>query len=181
VVTGRRHHRHHDDILLAQVIPVPRDLAPPFVLPNGNSGYVHAPKDWPYWARKLADWPRKQPEDYIQNSDDGSTQNNQGGDQGKPKVPDSVGPGPHAGDSVPAGPSATPTKDQQDKINEIGQDTGCHTCGAKDPGTKSGNFVGDHQPPTALNPPGNPQVYYPQCLSCSQTQGGLVRGLTRDQ
>jgi hypothetical protein len=95
----------------------------------------------------------------------------------KPSIPSNVGPGPHAGDSVPAGPSARPTKEQQDKINEIGSTTGCHTCGTTDPGTKSGNFVGDHQDPTKLNDPGKPQRYLPQCLSCSNQQGGLIRWL----
>jgi hypothetical protein len=78
-------------------------------------------------------------------------------------VPENVGPGTNAGDSVPAGPSARPTKEQQGQINDIGNVDGCHTCGTTDPGTKSGNWVGDHQPPTALNPQGKPQSYYPQC------------------
>jgi len=68
--------------------------------------------------------------------------------------------------SIPAGPSARPTAAQQQAINEMGEAHGCHTCGAETPGTKSGNWVGDHQPETALNPPGNPQVYKPQCLPC---------------
>ena len=96
-------------------------------------------------------------------------------------VPPSVGPGPYAGDSVPAGPSPRPTAGQQGQINDIGNTTGCHTCGTTDPGTKSGNWVGDHQPPTALNPEGDPQVYYPQCLSCSQVQGGRVGQIVRGQ
>jgi hypothetical protein len=78
-------------------------------------------------------------------------------------------------DSIPAGPSARPTAEQQRAINEMGDAHGCHTCGAETPGTKSGNWVGDHQPSTAQNPPGNPQVYKPQCLSCSRRQGGQVR------
>lgn len=92
-------------------------------------------------------------------------------------VPSNVGPGPNAGESVPAGPSARPTKEQQDKINEIGDRDGCHTCGTRDPGTKSGNWVGDHQDPNKLNPEGKPQSYYPQCLNCSNEQGGRVRWL----
>ena len=86
-----------------------------------------------------------------------------------------VGPGAHAGESIPAGPGPRPSAAQQGEINRIGQDTGCHTCGTKDPGTKSGNFVGDHQPPTKINPPGSPQKYYPQCQGCSNIQGGKVR------
>jgi len=78
-------------------------------------------------------------------------------------------------ESIPAGPSPRPTAAQQRAINEMGEEHGCHTCGATTPGTKSGNWVGDHQPSTAVNPPGSPQVYKPQCLSCSLRQGGQVR------
>jgi RHS repeat-associated protein len=88
------------------------------------------------------------------------------------------GAGARAGgvpESIPAGPSAKPTAAQQRAINEMGEAHGCHTCGATSPGTKSGNWVGDHQPPTAQNAPGNPQVYKPQCLACSRQQGGEVR------
>jgi len=86
-------------------------------------------------------------------------------------------PGPNAGDSIPArGPGRDFTPEERDKINEIGNATGCHTCGSKDPRSKSGNFVPDHQPPNALNLDGGPQRLYPQCLSCSRTQGGQVRG-----
>jgi RHS repeat-associated protein len=95
------------------------------------------------------------------------------------EVPSNVGPGPNAGDSVPAGPSPRPTKEQQDKINEIGNRDGCHTCGTTDPGTKSGNWIGDHQDPTKLNPDGQPQRYYPQCQGCSNEQGGRIRWLPK--
>ncbi|WP_169730172.1 RHS repeat-associated core domain-containing protein, partial [Chitinimonas koreensis] len=105
---------------------------------------------------------------------------NSGGVEGaNSEVPSNVGPGPYAGDSVPAGPSSRPTKEQQDKINEIGDRDGCHTCGTKDPGTKSGNWIGDHQDPTKLNPEGKPQRYYPQCKTCSNEQGGRIRWLPK--
>lgn len=85
-------------------------------------------------------------------------------------------PGEHAGDSIPArGPGRDFTRDERDKINEIGGQTGCHTCGSKDPGTKSGDFVPDHQPPSGTNADGKPQRLYPQCLGCSRKQGGEVR------
>ena len=90
---------------------------------------------------------------------------------------DTLKPGPFAGDSVPArGPGRDFNQDERNKINEIGQTTGCHTCGTIDPGTKGGNFVPDHQPPNALNPEGDAQDLFPQCISCSRTQGGQVRG-----
>jgi hypothetical protein len=56
----------------------------------------------------------------------------------------------------------------------MGREYGCHICGAKDPGTLSGNFVLDHQPASALNAPGNPQRLYPICKRCSLRQGGEV-------
>jgi RHS repeat-associated protein len=78
-------------------------------------------------------------------------------------------------ESIPAGPSARPSPAQQRAINEMGEAHGCHTCGAKTPGTKSGNWIGDHQPSTALNHQGHSQVYKPQCLACSRQQGGFVK------
>ena len=85
-----------------------------------------------------------------------------------------VGRGPYARESIPAGPSARPTAAQQREINRMGQANGCHTCGTKSPGTKKGDFIGDHQPPTKLNPPGSKQDYYPHCQNCSNVQGGRL-------
>ncbi|MDT5268357.1 MAG: hypothetical protein QOH49_543 [Acidobacteriota bacterium] len=85
-------------------------------------------------------------------------------------------PGPHAGEHIPArGPERDFTAAEREAIDRIGNETGCHTCGSTDPGTKSGHFVPDHQPPNALNPPGGAQDLYPHCLSCSRTQGGEIR------
>lgn len=85
------------------------------------------------------------------------------------------GPGPYAGNSIPArGPGRNFTAAERQQINQIGRNTGCHTCGTKNPGTVSGNFVPDHQPPNALNPPGGAQRLYPQCLRCSRAQGGRL-------
>lgn len=86
---------------------------------------------------------------------------------------------PEVPTSIPAGPSARPTAAQQAAINQMGDAHGCSTCGATTPGTKSGNWVGDHQPSTALNTSGGPQVYKPQCLQCSRVQGGLVAAQVR--
>jgi hypothetical protein len=91
-----------------------------------------------------------------------------------------IGPGPFAGESIPArGPERDFTDDERDVINQIGARAGCHTCGTKAPGTASGNFVPDHQLPSALNPIGQSQRLYPQCISCSWLQGGWVRYLNR--
>ena len=103
---------------------------------------------------------------HAENPNDGYTQKPQ------PK-PSTLTPGPNAKGSVPAtGPKATP--DQRKAVNEIGDQSGCHTCGATTPGTKSGSWVPDHQPPTNLPGRDGEQQLYPQCLSCSRTQGGDV-------
>jgi RHS repeat-associated protein len=89
---------------------------------------------------------------------------------------DTLKPGPYAGDSIPArGPERDFTPEERARINEIGRETGCHTCGATDPGTRSGNHIPDHQPANGLNPEGGAQRLYPHCLSCSRIQGGQVR------
>jgi RHS repeat-associated protein len=85
-----------------------------------------------------------------------------------------VGPGRYARESIPAGPGSRPSPHQQSQINRLGEAHGCHTCGRKDPGTKKGDFIGDHQPPNKLNPPGGPQRYYPHCQHCSNAQGGRL-------
>ena len=85
-----------------------------------------------------------------------------------------LSPGPYAGDSIPAsGPSRQFTEAEREAVNAIGQKSGCHTCGSLDPGTKSGNFIPDHQPPSRLAPE-QPQQLYPQCQGCSRRQGGEV-------
>jgi RHS repeat-associated protein len=80
--------------------------------------------------------------------------------------------GPHAGKSIPARSAARDfSAAERRSINRIGSETGCHSCGSRAPGTKSGNFVPDHQPPSSINGAGKPQRLYPQCLQCSRQQG----------
>jgi hypothetical protein len=84
-----------------------------------------------------------------------------------------IGPGPFAGESIPArGSERDFTAAERSEINRIGSETGCHTCGTFNPGTPLGNFVTDHQFPSALNSMSREQRLYPQCLSCSLRQGG---------
>jgi len=86
-----------------------------------------------------------------------------------------IGQGPFAGESIPArGPERDFTTSERREINRIGSETGCHTCGRKDPGTTSGNFILDHQPPSGLNSTSKPQSLLPHCLTCSLRQGGWV-------
>jgi hypothetical protein len=86
--------------------------------------------------------------------------------------------GEYAGESIAARSAARDfTAAERAEINRIGSETGCHTCGTTNPGTKSGNFIPDHQPPSSLNLDGLPQRLYPHCLQCSRIQGGQVRGV----
>ncbi len=78
-----------------------------------------------------------------------------------------IGPGEFVGESIPArGPGPINTKEQEQN-NENGDEYGCHTCGRKDPGTKSGDWVGDYQPPSALNIFGRAQRIYPHAGSAA--------------
>ncbi len=90
-----------------------------------------------------------------------------------------TGPGRFAAESIPSTSTGRLRRGEQREINLIGRVRGCHICGRFDPGTRSGNHVGDHQQPTALNQLGRPQRRYPQCLHCSNVQGGKVRALMR--
>jgi hypothetical protein len=86
-----------------------------------------------------------------------------------------IGPGPFAGDSIPArGPERDYRSWEIEQNNQNGAIWGCHTCGTFNPGTRSGNYVLDHQPPTGWNPRGLPQRLFPQCTTCSARQGGWI-------
>jgi len=77
------------------------------------------------------------------------------------------------------GPSRDFTAAERKCVNQIGRTEGCWECGKKSPGTTSGNFIIDHQPPNALNPEGNLQSGYAHCKWCSASQGGRIRGILR--
>lgn len=87
------------------------------------------------------------------------------------KNADTLKPGPFAKESIPAH-RGRPTPDEQRQVNELMEKHGCHTCGTKNPGTKSGNAIADHQPAQAL---GEPEVFLPHCNNCKARQGGQVR------
>ena len=95
---------------------------------------------------------------------------------------DTLKPGPYAGKSIPArGPARDFTLEERTQINEIGKKTGCHTCGTTNPGTKSGDFIPDHQTPNALNTDGEDQRLYPHCRACSLRQAGQVTQAKRNK
>ncbi|WP_437484568.1 RHS repeat-associated core domain-containing protein [Sorangium sp. So ce1014] len=84
--------------------------------------------------------------------------------------PTTLKPGPFAKESIPAH-RGRPTASEQKQVNALMGKHGCHTCGTKDPGTKSGNSIADHQPPQALD---EPKVFLPHCNHCKARQGGEV-------
>ena len=85
-------------------------------------------------------------------------------------------PGPYAKEFIPAPDSGKQFSETvREQIDRIGYTNGCHSCGTRDPGTKSRHFIPDHQPPSALKKPGQAQKLYPHCLTCSLSQGGQVR------
>ncbi|MEP6092037.1 MAG: RHS repeat-associated core domain-containing protein [Erythrobacter sp.] len=90
-----------------------------------------------------------------------------------------LSPGPNAGESIPASSTGRATASEQRELNRIMGESGCHSCGTNNPGTKSGNAIGDHQPATALNTDGAPQRLYPHCDSCSRRQAGEVTAEAR--
>jgi RHS repeat-associated protein len=91
-----------------------------------------------------------------------------------PKVfADKVAPGPYANGFIELpGPERNFSPAQHEAMNVIGARDGCHTCPSKEPLTKSGNWVIDHQPPVAFNKSGGPYRGYPQCALCGLIKRG---------
>jgi RHS repeat-associated protein len=84
-------------------------------------------------------------------------------------------PGPYAKESITArDTSRNFTSEEREEINRLGKQHGCHTCGTTTAGTSTGNFIPDHQPPSALLEEGESQKLYPHCLCCSRKQAGQV-------
>lgn len=81
-------------------------------------------------------------------------------------------PGPYAREWIPA-PATNRrfTRAEQREIDRLGRKWGCHRCGSKNSGVKSGSFIGDHQVPKSM---GTPTRIYPHCARCSASQGGLM-------
>jgi hypothetical protein len=92
---------------------------------------------------------------------------------------DLLKPGPWAANSVPSSAPGKITQAERNALNPIGDASGCHSCGAGTPGTKSGNWIGDHQPVSRTVTPGTPQVLYPHCQVCSNNQGLHIINLIR--
>lgn len=85
-------------------------------------------------------------------------------------------PGKYAKRSIPARSTSSRLRTKERRVlNRVGNKYGCHSCGTKKSGTKSGNWIADHQPPTALRKKGQRQRLYPHCTRCSSKQGWQVR------
>jgi RHS repeat-associated protein len=83
-------------------------------------------------------------------------------------------PGPFAGEGVSLRGAGRLNAAERAGVNAEGNALGCRTCGTSAVGTKSGSWIGDHQPVSALNKSGAPQRGYPHCATCSATQGGYA-------
>jgi len=90
-----------------------------------------------------------------------------------------AGPNARAGVALVDGDIETPGV--RELVNEAGDEHGCHTCPATTPGTPSGNWIPDHQPPSALVPPKSPQTAYPHCITCARIQGGVVSRISQEK
>lgn len=90
-----------------------------------------------------------------------------------------LGAGPNAREGVALENGDIEADGVRDLITESGNAHGCHTCPAKTPGTKDGDWIPDHQPPSSLVPPGFPQTAYPHCLPCARRQGGIVSQISQ--
>ncbi|MFD3686985.1 RHS repeat-associated core domain-containing protein [Nocardiopsis sp. NPDC058631] len=89
-------------------------------------------------------------------------------------------PGPHAREGVSLENGDIEAPGVRDLINEAGDRFGCHACGVRSSGLKSGNWVPDHMPPTALISPGTPQTAFPHCGTCYRRQGNAVRNILNE-
>jgi RHS repeat-associated protein len=94
-------------------------------------------------------------------------------------VGQTLGAGQHAREGVGLVDGDIDAPGVRDLVNEAGDAHGCHVCGSTEPGTKSGSWIPDHQPPTTAVAPGTPQTAYPHCLPCARQQGGIVRQLNK--
>ena len=98
------------------------------------------------------------------------------------ELPTGVGIGAHAGESIAARSILRDfLASERADINRIGLHSGCHTCGTRIPGTRYGNFVPDHQPPSAINFSNLPQRLCPQCLNCSRDQGLAIARMLKEE
>ncbi|GAA2521109.1 RHS repeat-associated core domain-containing protein [Winogradskya humida] len=94
-----------------------------------------------------------------------------------------LGAGPYAREGVALVDGDIDDPFVRDLINVVGDKNGCHTCTAKTPGTREGDWIPDHQPATKIFDVGiklPQQTAYPHCLTCARIQGGVVSSIKRN-
>jgi hypothetical protein len=87
------------------------------------------------------------------------------------------------------------TRSQRKSIERLGRTFGCHTCGSRRIISRSKNgvkFIADHMPPQAVVKQMNgrwyrelfgmktKQRFFPQCVRCSNMQGGILSDASRN-
>mmetsp|Transcript_23922 Transcript_23922/g.70603 ORF Transcript_23922/g.70603 Transcript_23922/m.70603 type:complete len:189 (+) Transcript_23922:802-1368(+) len=89
------------------------------------------------------------------------------------------------------------TAKERAAIERLGRSFGCHTCGSRMifsrlPGSSAVRFHADHMPPKAVAEQMNRRWYrqalgqtvrqrfYPQCVSCSNEQGGILSSASNE-
>lgn len=82
--------------------------------------------------------------------------------------------GAFAVEGLPAKSADYATSTQKTLLGNMGRMHGCHSCGTR----RAPYYVGDHIPPNKLAN-GRPQQFFPQCPTCSSTQGASVGSGTR--
>ena len=102
--------------------------------------------------------------------------------------------GSYARSSLPA-TEYYATAAQRARLERLGRVFGCHTCGSRrlwSSRQAATNFVGDHMPPKAVAEQLNKRWYrrwlgrkvqfrfYPQCVPCSNKQGGILSKATAE-
>lgn len=95
------------------------------------------------------------------------------------KAKDLTKPGPYAVRAVPGTASRYHSPAVRQDLKANFDATGCHSCGTRIAGTKSGNPIADHQPPIRLNSENRPYELLPHCTTCSAKQGGQVSSMLR--
>jgi hypothetical protein len=91
-------------------------------------------------------------------------------------------PGENAQGSIPArNQSRSFLESEKEKVNNLGDEYGCHSCGTTNSGYPNGTWVKDHQPVSTFVDKDIPQRLFPQCRTCSALQGRTAAQMKRDK
>lgn len=150
-------------------------------LTGGGARLVTRPaKGLGWWARTFRGRPKASPNAGIATATQPTATPHvpRAYDPTAPDLPQGIGVGQYASPNggVPASRINKPARAaERRQVGNQFEEFGCHNCGTRIAGTRSGNPITDHQPPSSLNLGLRPQEYYPHCASCSARQGGMLR------